>query len=138
MKTNYLDFAECSRCGHAIPIRPSVLSSNGEPRKWTKTDGVSEFFLCTVCNRVVEIPPDGLISYPSIDGLWPDSEDAPLRVFEVPIECDVLGCEAQATVFVTRNCETTNEALRQESSQWILADLRCLSGHVFLGRRGIN
>jgi len=131
MNAYYLDFAKCSRCGQAAPIRPSMFSSNEEHRKWTKTDGVSEFFLCTVCNRVVEIPAEGLEPHPSIDGLWPDHEDAPLRVFEVPIECDALGCEAQALVFVTRNHETTDEALKQESRQWILADLKCPLGHRF-------
>ncbi len=105
--------------------------SGGEYRKWTRTDGVTEFFLCSICKRVAAISEEGLVPRPSMYGLWPDHEDAPLRVFEVPIECDALRCKAQATVFVARSRETTDEALKQESKKWILADLKCPDGHQF-------
>lgn len=127
--TCVLDYAECPRCGHSTPIQPSTFSSVGEHRKWTKTDTVTEFFLCSVCNRAAAIPEQGLKPLPSSEGLFPYHEDAPIRVFEVPIECDELNCKAQATLFVVRSRETSDAAVREESEKWILDDMRCPAGH---------
>lgn len=126
-----IHYAICPHDRRPNPIQLAKPSPEGGFQQWTKTDGVSEFVLCTQCNRVVEIQEDAIETREASYGLYPNPEEAPLRVFEIPIECDELDCAAQAIVLVPWTTNTSGEELRQKSKSWILSDLRCPDGHRF-------
>jgi hypothetical protein len=129
--TYVLDYAICPRCRLAIPIQPAMSSTAEAGQKWTGKDDPSLFVACSRCMYVGGFSEQELEPHPSIDVLSPYHEDAPQRVFEIPIECDALGCKAQATIIAVRSFDTSGEAVQKESKQWILADLKCPNGHRF-------
>ena len=131
MNTHFLDFATCPRCRLSIPIRPAMPSTVVVSQRSTEKDGPTLFVACSRCMYVGEIEEGALEPRPSTTGLIPYHEGAPLRVFEIPIECDALNCKTLATVIATRSSDTSGEAVQTESKQWILTDLKCLLGHRF-------
>jgi hypothetical protein len=128
---DFLDYAKCPHCPRSTPIQKSNFSLEGEYRSWTKTDGLSEFFLCSGCKQIVGIPVGGLTPRLPTDGLWPVPEDDPLLVYSVSTKCDGEDCEARGMLYVTWNRDRGDEPDAKTSKDWIANDFRCPQGHLF-------
>lgn len=126
-----LDYAKCPYCEHSTPIQQSNLSLSGEYRRWTGTDGVPEFFLCSGCKRIVGFPAEGLTPRLASDGLWPTREDARPRVYQLPIECGEKGCVVRGVLHIAWSLDRGDEPDAKTSKDWIANDFRCPQGHPF-------
>jgi hypothetical protein len=118
MSTMFVDFAICP-CGEQTAIQPSTpVIPNVRPQP-SETIGGSIFVACPKCKRIYRFDTAYLVSVPTTKGLAPYNPDSPIRVFQVPIECDGLNCGTLATVFVTLSATTTHVELEKEKATWI-------------------
>ena len=131
LSQDFLDYATCRHCGRSTPIQKSNFSLEGEYRSWTKTEGLSEFFLCSGCKRIVGFPAQGLEPRSPSDGLWLVREDNPLLVYSISTECAGEDCEAPAVLYVTWNNDRGDEPDATTSKDWIANDFLCPQGHPF-------
>jgi hypothetical protein len=127
-----LDFATC-KCGQSTPIRPSKAVTKEEYKKWIEAGSDLIFVACSRCKLVYSFEVQTLESRPSIDGLSPYHPDAPLHAFEIPMECDDIGCETPLPVVAVRKSATSAADLEKERSDWHWKDLKCPSGHAISG-----
>src|ERR1022692_4536356 len=112
-----LDFAKCPH-GHWTPIRHSMPPAIANDQRLTGMGNETIYVACIECPLVYPFETQNLVSRPSMHGLHPDPDDAPLRLFFVYIPCDWSGCEARIEVHAVRNSDTNVEAITAESKQW--------------------
>ena len=121
------DCAKC-RCGYSIPIRPSKIPLPSSSREPLETDDEPLVVACSECKRVFEA--HQLKPEQTLWGLAPFYPEAPMRVFQVPIRCDELNCEARVLVHVMLKSNTTDEELRKEIASWLCMEgVTCEAGH---------
>jgi hypothetical protein len=89
------------------------------------------YVACIECPLVYRFETQNLVSRPSMHGLQPDPEDAPLRLSYVYIPCDWGGCESRIEIRAVRSSDTTDEAIVKESKIWVLGEVECSEGHKF-------
>ena len=130
MNTFFVDFAKCVH-GHYSPIRPSSLLPPGTDQQWTEKDDGPVAFACNECRRVYSVNADELQSLPTGSGVGPYNPNSPIRVFQVPIECDALDCSAQLLVHVVLKSNTTAEQLLEQTRTWRYVDVKCPGGHEY-------
>ena len=129
MNTVYMfDFARC-RCGFPTPIRPSMPLLPTSNRRLSETDDAPVVVACNECKRVFWA--DQLKSEQSFWGVGPYVRDAPMRIFQVTIPCDDLGCSAHLVAHVVLKSNTTDAELEEEKANWILRGMSCPEGHEF-------
>ena len=82
--------------------------------------------------RVYSVNKDELEQRPTAWGVGPYNPQAPMRVFQVPIECDELGCGAQLLIHAALKSNTAVEQLIEQRAnwRWVEGDLKCPRGHV--------
>jgi hypothetical protein len=121
-----IDFAKCPR-GHYTPIRLSSYAPEETDPRWKEKGDAPVVFACNQCRRVYSLRTDELEPRPTPWGVAPYNPEAPTRVFQVPIECDELGCSAQLLVHVELKSNTTVEQLKEARATWRWAegDLAC-------------
>jgi hypothetical protein len=123
------DFAEC-QCGFSIPIRPSKIPLPNKDQQSSGTGDEAVVVACSQCKRVFEV--DQLRSEETLLGFAPANPEAPMRVSQVPIECDRLDCSAQLVVHIMLKSNTTAAELENEKAtwRWDEGELTCHRGHV--------
>ena len=132
MSISRLDFAFCP-CGERTPIRPSTLAilDGGPQLSKTYTDPI--FVACTKCKRVYKFDTAYFLPEPTTMGIGPYSPEAPMTVFQVPIECDALNCKARLLVHALLKSGTTDAGIEEATMWWSTSELFCPSGsgHMF-------
>jgi hypothetical protein len=88
-------------------------------------------FACNQCRRVYSLRMDELEPIPTPWGVGPYNPEAPTRVFQVPIECDDLGCSTQLLVHVELKSSTTDEQMVEEIKTWRYLGVKCPKGHDY-------
>ena len=131
--SDFLDYAQCPRCECSTPIQRSRFSPKGEYQKWTKTDGVSEFFVCRQCNSIVAIPAQGLKPLEAIyeSEVFRALQGTELVLYEQPTECDDEACRSPATLYIAWNSVGSGELNAEAARKWDSTDFVCPAGHRF-------
>jgi hypothetical protein len=118
MSASYsLDYAKCPR-GHWTPIRHSMPPAIANDQRLREMGNETINVACIECPLVYPFETQNLVSRPSMHGLQPDPEDAPLRLFFGYIRCDEAGCESRIEIRAVRSSDTTDEAIRVEIARW--------------------
>ena len=112
-----LDHSKCPR-GHWTPIRHSMPPAIANDQKLREMDNEKINIACIECPLVYPFETRNLVSRPSMHGLQPNPEDAPLRLFFGYIRCDEAGCEAQIEIRAVRSSDTTEKEIENESARW--------------------
>lgn len=128
MALRYFDFAQC-KCGHRTPLRPSMSVPEAADQTLTGTDAELVSVACVECKRVYIYDLREAESILADMLLSPYDRDAPMRVFEVPLRCDELGCSTPLPVIAVRKTDTSSESLENEVAKWRWSDLKCPEGH---------
>jgi hypothetical protein len=127
-----VDFSVCP-CGEQTAVRPSNLDPPSNDPRWSEREDELLAIACTKCNRVYRFGTADLVSQPTTKGIGPYNPEAPMTVFRVPIECDVVDCKAQLLVHVLLKSGTTGAGIKEATMRWNTSELFCLSGsgHMF-------
>lgn len=123
-----IDYAKCPR-GHWTPIRHSMPPAIANDQRLKEMGNETINVACIECPFVYPFETQNLVSRPSMHGLQPNPEDAPLRLFFGYIRCDEEDCEAQIEIRAARNSDTTDEAIREESAIW-RGTVKCSQNHL--------
>ncbi len=126
MTIQNVDTVRCKYCNGITSMRQSEFTPNGEYKKWTKLSGISAFFLCYGCTRVVEVPSQELAPSQVIadDGVT-------IEFHELPIQCTTEGCGAQATLYLSSHPTQLHGVSDTTSNNWRREDFHCPNGHPF-------
>jgi hypothetical protein len=131
MSTIYVDFAVCP-CGEQTAIRPAKTALATENRQSSETDNDSIAVACPKCRRVYTFHTGEMVPIPTPWGVGPYNPEAPMTVFRVPIECDVLNCKAQLLVHTLLKSHTTDAQVEEATMHWNTSELLCpAGGHSF-------
>lgn len=129
MNPTYYDFAKCHRCGFANQIRPTTLPAGEIHQASKEADSEPLFVACAECRRVYRYDSTQLLSRPESIGVKPYDPDAPIRVFQIPLECDEPNCEVPLEVLAVRSGDIFHEDVEKESHLWRGDGLKCPMGH---------
>jgi hypothetical protein len=109
-------------------VQPTKLAiPDTNPQPYESVEG-SIVVACTRCKRVYRFDTGYLQSRSTATGIGPYNPQAPMRVFQVPIECGWVGCSAQLVVHVMLKSSTTAAELEKERATWICSEIEVPRG----------